>query len=53
MVKIDQIVKEQYILSRRANISIIESNLLPDFERQAFLNLVLKELDEEAKALEG
>jgi len=43
------IVKEQYYLSKYANIGLLESSLLPDFERDAYLNLILKDLKEEAK----
>lgn len=32
------------MLSSRAHISISESNNLPDFEREAFINLVIKDL---------
>jgi hypothetical protein len=37
------IIKEQYHLASKANIGILESNLMADFERGAFLDLVLKE----------
>jgi hypothetical protein len=38
------ITEEQYYLASRANISIEESNLLPDFEREALLNLVIRDM---------
>jgi hypothetical protein len=31
-------------LASRANISISESNELPDFEREAYINLLIKDL---------
>lgn len=37
------IIKEQYHLASKAHIGILESNLMADFEREAFLDLVLKE----------
>lgn len=37
------IIKEQYHLASKANIGILESNLMADFEREAFLDMVLKE----------
>lgn len=39
------IISDQYHLSSKANISILESNLMPDFEKEAFLNLILKEAE--------
>jgi hypothetical protein len=45
------ITEEQYYLASRANISIEESNLLPDFEREAFLNLVIKDMKQKADAM--
>lgn len=38
------ITEEQYYLASKANISLLESNLLPDFEREALLNLVIRDM---------
>jgi len=38
------ITEEQYYLASKANISIEESNLLPDFEREALLSLVIRDM---------
>jgi len=38
------ITEEQYYLASKANIGIEESNLLPDFEREALLNLVIRDM---------
>jgi hypothetical protein len=35
-------------LARKAGIGILESNLLPDWERGIFVNLLLKDLKDEA-----
>jgi hypothetical protein len=45
------IVKEQYYLAKRVNISIFESNLLSNFEREAYINMLSKELKEEAESM--
>jgi len=45
------IIKEQYYLAKKVNISILESNLLSNFEREAYINMLSKELKEEAEAL--
>lgn len=37
------IIREQYHLASKANIGILESNLMAEFEREAFLDMVLKE----------
>ena len=44
------ITEEQYLLASRAHISIAESNELPDFEREAFINLVIRDLKQKADA---
>jgi hypothetical protein len=44
-------MEEQYILARKINISPDVSNMLPDFERTIYVNLLMKELKEEEKAL--
>jgi hypothetical protein len=41
---IQSITEEQYYLSSRGGISISESNELPDFEREAFISLVIKDI---------
>ena len=41
---IQSITEEQYYLASRAHISISESNELPDFEREAFINMVIKDI---------
>lgn len=47
---LDEIIKEQYYLAK-AGISILESNLLPDFERDAFMSMIIKEAKEELEAM--
>ena len=46
-----QIIEEQYILARKINISPDVSNMLPDFERTIYVNLLIKEIKEEEKRL--
>lgn len=41
---LQSITEEQYYLSSKAGISISESNNLPDFEREAFVNMVVKDI---------
>lgn len=41
------IVNEQYYLSKHANITISDSELLPDFEREAYLDMILSDLKKE------
>jgi len=42
---------EQFQLARKANISIMESTMLPEFEREAYVNMLLKDLKQEVDAL--
>lgn len=37
------ITEDQYMLASRGGISIAESNELADFEREAYVNLVIKD----------
>lgn len=47
---LDSILKEQYFLARNANISMLDSNLMPDFERKMLVGMLSKDLKEEAEA---
>ena len=44
-------VEEQYYLSKLAHISILESNRLPDFEREIYSNLLSRDLQAEAESM--
>lgn len=48
---LQEIVEQQYALSKKCNIGILETNLMPDFERQIHVNLLMRDLAEEQKAL--
>jgi hypothetical protein len=39
-------------LAKQCNISPVESNMLADFEREIYVNLLLKDIEAERKALE-
>jgi hypothetical protein len=43
------LTEEQYYLATRANIGIEESNLLPEFEKEALLSLVIRDLNNKKK----
>jgi len=45
------LIEEQYLLTRKCNISISDSNSMADFERQIFVSLAIKEIEEEKKAM--
>ena len=47
------ILEEQYLLSRKCSTSPIESNMMPDFEREIFVNMIIKEVEEEKKAMDN
>lgn len=48
----EEIIQEQYMLSRRSHISITESNNMAEFERSFYVDLLIKEALEEAKSYE-
>jgi len=50
---LESIVKEQYFLARKANISFLDSNMMPDFERQMAVGMLSKDLKDEEKYYEG
>ena len=43
-ISVANIVEDQYYLASKAGIPLSESALLPEFEREAFINLVAKEI---------
>jgi len=47
------IIDDQYWLSRRAHISISESNRMAEFERLFFVSLLIKDINEERQSYEG
>jgi hypothetical protein len=46
------ILEEQFLLSRKCSMSPTESNLLPDFEREVYISLLIKEIEEEKKSMD-
>lgn len=48
---LQNVIEEQYILARKLNISPDVSNLIPNFERSIYIRLLIKELEEEEKAI--
>jgi len=47
------ITEEQFQLARKAGISILESTMLPEFEREAYVNMLIKDLKSEVESLES
>jgi hypothetical protein len=43
------ILEQQYVLAKKCNMSIVETNLIPDFEREIYINMLLKDIEEERK----
>lgn len=48
---LESLTYEQFQLSRHANISLSESSLLPEFEREAYVNMLLREMRKEVEAM--
>lgn len=46
------LIEQQYILSKKCGISILESSMMADFEREIYVSLLMKDTQEEMKALE-
>ena len=49
----ENLLREQYKLSREANISITESDMMPDFERQVHVNLLLEDKKREQETFQN
>jgi len=47
------ILEEQYVLARKCNMSPKVTNMMPDFEREIFVNLLMRDMAEEKKAMES
>lgn len=50
---LESITEEQFQLARKAGISILESTMLPEFEREAYVNMLIKDLKREVESLES
>jgi hypothetical protein len=48
-LSLDVVITEQFYLSKRAGISISESNEIPEFEREAYINLLIKDIRKETE----
>jgi hypothetical protein len=46
----ETIVEEQFYLARHGGISLYESSVMPEFEREAFINLLVKDLKKEKES---
>jgi len=42
-----ELLREIYILARHVNISLTESHLLSDFEREVYINMLAEEIERE------
>lgn len=51
--KLEDLIHVQYVLAKHANISISESNGLPDFEREVYLSLLIDEIKKEGESLKS
>lgn len=46
------LIEQQYVLAKKCNMPISETNAMADFEREIYVNILLKDLEEEKKALD-
>jgi len=49
----ESIVIEQYQLAKHAGISLIESNELAEFEREAYVNLLVRDINRETESIQS
>lgn len=50
-IDMENLLREQNKLAKECNISITESNEMPDFEREIHVNFLIKDKKEEQEAL--
>lgn len=48
---LESILEEQFYLAYKAKIPISDSNGIPDFEREIFINMLLKDIKKRNEAL--
>lgn len=48
-MNIQSLTEDQFHLASKAHISITESNEMADFEREAFVSLVLKDIKQQSE----
>jgi hypothetical protein len=48
-MNIQSLTEDQFYLASKAHISISESNEMADFEREAFMGLVLKDIKQQTE----
>ena len=46
------ILEQQYVLAKKCNMSPAETNMMADFEREIYINMLIKDMEEEKKAYE-
>jgi hypothetical protein len=47
-----EILEQQYMLSKKCNMPVSETNMMAEFEREIYVNLLLRDIQEEREALE-
>lgn len=47
------LIEQQYVLAKKCNMTVSETNMMADFEREIYINILMKDMEEEKKALEG
>jgi hypothetical protein len=43
------VIKEQYHIAKYAHVSFLETNLMCDFEREAFISFIVEDLQRKQK----
>jgi len=50
---LNTILEEQYYLAKMANISLLDSNLIPDWERTIMVNFLMRDIKKEQESYEN
>jgi len=46
------IIEQQYILAKKCNMPVSETNRMAEFEKDIYVNILIKDLEAEKKAMD-
>lgn len=46
------LLEQQYVLAKKCNMPVSETNAMADFEREIYVNILIRDMEEEKKAIE-
>lgn len=50
---LQRIIEEQYFLASKGGMTVLDTNNIPDFEREMFIGFLMKDLHDKRNALQS